>query len=296
MNGIIFLRNKKRRMENYMPKTLYISDLDGTLLNSKKELSPLTRKALNRFISEGICFSVATARTAASTSKILSGIDFGLPSVLMNGAVIYDFGREEYIKIETICEKNVQIISDMINQYGISGFMYAVRDGVLVTYYENLKTKPMKDFYDERVKRYYKTFERVDSFMHKAVENNVVYFTMIDEYDTLLGTCNDLKNVDGIDSTLYRDIYAEDLWYLEVYSKNASKYNAVNFLREHYGFDRIVGYGDNHNDIPLLKACDEFFAVSNAVDELKALSTAVIESNLTDGVIKHMMERESIML
>lgn len=276
-----------------MPKTLYITDMDGTLLNSEKELSPLTRKIINKFISEGGCFTVATARTSASASKILAGIDLRLPAVLMNGAVIYDFKRDEYIKTETISADQVRMIADIINQYGVSGFMYAVRDGILVTYYENLKTQYMKDFYYERV---HKIFEKVESFVNTAVENNVIYFTMVDEYDTLSGLCSDLANVAGIDMTLYRDIYEEDLWYLEIYSVNASKYNAVSFLRRYCGFERIVGYGDNHNDIPLLRACDEFYAVSNAVDELKALSTAVIDSNLNDGVARHLARRESVRL
>ena len=42
-------------------KTLYISDLDGTLLNPNAELSAYTKDTLNRMIADGLCFSVATA-------------------------------------------------------------------------------------------------------------------------------------------------------------------------------------------------------------------------------------------
>jgi len=279
-----------------MPKTLYVTDLDGTLLNSNKELSPMTRKTVNSFIADGGYFTVATARTAASASIILAGLDLSLPAVLMNGAVFYDFKHKKYIRTETIAETEACTIADTIKQHGISGFMFAVRNNTLVTYYENLKTQHMKEYYAERVRRYYKSFEKVEDFRHTAAGNDVIYFTMTDEYDALSGLYNELVNVAGIDMAFYKDVYSDNLWYLEIYSINASKYNAVSYLRSYYGFDRVVGYGDNLNDIPFLKACDEFYAVSNAVDELKALSTAVIDSNLNDGVAKHLARMESVLL
>jgi len=279
-----------------MPKTLYVTDLDGTLLNSNKELSPMTRKTVNSFIADGGYFTVATARTAASASIILAGLDLSLPAVLMNGAVIYDFKHKKYIKTETIAETEACMIADTIKQHGISGFMFAVRNNTLVTYYENLKTQHMKEYYAERVRRYYKSFEEVEDFRHAATGNDVIYFTMTDEYDALSGLYNELVNVAGIDMAFYKDVYSDNLWYLEIYSINASKYNAVSYLRNYYGFDRVVGYGDNLNDIPFLKACDEFYAVSNAVDELKVLSTAVIDSNINDGVAKHLAKTESVRL
>ncbi len=278
-----------------MPKTLYISDLDGTLLNSSKELSPFTRETLNKFISMGGHFSVATARTAASTTKILADLDVKVPAVLMNGAVIYDLRSERYIKTESIPEDKARMVIDIINEYGISGFMYVIRNGILVTYYENLKTRQMREFHDERVQRYYKSFEQVESFIHKSAENNVIYFTLIDEYEGLSCVYNELKDRGGIDMTLYKDIYEPELWYLEIYSINASKFNAVSFLRREYGYDRVVGYGDNNNDIPMQKACDEFYAVANGVEQLRALSTAVIGSNSDDGVARHILEREMAM-
>ena len=53
-------------------ETLYVSDLDGTLLNKKKEITPKTAEILNRCIREGMKFSVATALMAVITDcKIL---------------------------------------------------------------------------------------------------------------------------------------------------------------------------------------------------------------------------------
>ena len=67
----------------------------------------------------------------------------------------------------------------------ISGFMYAVCDGKLVTYYENLETKRYRIFMSERMLKYYKSFEQVSSFEEKLIKNNIIYFSLIDDYERL---------------------------------------------------------------------------------------------------------------
>ena len=277
-------------------KTLYVSDLDGTLLNRDKEVSEYSKSVINKFIANGGNFSIATARTAASAGKILSGLNIDVPVVLMNGAVVFDFREDKYIKTEIIPRETAHRILQILKEQDISGFMYSLHKGKLITYYENLEAKALRDFYDERVQKYYKSFEQVSDFMEKTTEDNVIYFTLIDEYEQLLIVYNSLREQGSIDMSLYKDIYDESLWYLEVYSINASKYNAVKYLRDKYKYDKIIGFGDNHNDIPLLKACDEFYSVSNAVCELKELATQIIDGNCADGVAKFLKDKESIVL
>jgi hypothetical protein len=273
-------------------KTLYVSDLDGTLLNSEKEISKYTEETINRLVAGGVHFSIATARTAASAVKMLSSLDINDPVVLMNGAVIYDLQLGRYEKVEVIPEQSCLDIINTFKSFGICGFMYIVSDNSLVTYYENLCTKALKDFHDERVKNYYKVFEQTSDFRSKISGNDVVYFNLIDTFDRLSHVLDALDSHTEIGKVLYKDIYAEDEWYLEVFSKNASKYNAVNYLRQHYGFDRVIGFGDNINDIPLFKACDEGYAVANALDQLKAIASGVIGDNNSDGVARYIAQRE----
>jgi len=57
-------------------------------------------------------------------------------------------------------------------------------------------------------------------------------------------------------------------------------------LKKLWNCDRVVSFGDAVNDIPMFEISDECYAVENAVDELKAIATGVIESNEEDGVAK----------
>ena len=54
-------------------KTLYVSDLDGTLLNSDTKLSDKTKKIINQLVKNGMNFTFATARSITSAYVVTSG-------------------------------------------------------------------------------------------------------------------------------------------------------------------------------------------------------------------------------
>jgi 5-amino-6-(5-phospho-D-ribitylamino)uracil phosphatase len=274
---------------------LYVSDLDGTLLNSDKEISGYTKNIINALTAGGKCFTVATARTAVSVLSLLTGVNINIPVILMNGVMVYDLHKEEYIKIEAIPEQTALTVDGIIKKHGMTGFMYALCGNGFTTYYEALETAAMKDFHDERVKRYAKYFEQTDSFDKIIGGNNIIYFSMTDEKGPLSAVYEELKELPDINAVLYKDNYTEKMWYLEIYSKNASKSSAVKYIRTLYGFDDIIGFGDNINDLPLFDACDECYAVSNAVGQLKDKAHGIIGDNDSDGVARFIADREKLL-
>lgn len=60
------------------------------------------------------------------------------------------------------------------------------------------------------------------------------------------------------------------------------------WLREYIDVDKVIGFGDNLNDIPFFEACDESYAVANAREEVKQKATGIIGTNIEDGVIKQL--------
>ena len=83
-------------------KRLYISDLDGTLLDSGGIVTVRTADTLNRLISEGMYFTFATARSPYSIVNITAPLKISVPCILMNGVSIYDRDRREFVKNEFI--------------------------------------------------------------------------------------------------------------------------------------------------------------------------------------------------
>ena len=266
-------------------KTLYISDLDGTLLNKNAELSDYTRESLRALLTDGLNFSIATARTLVSAAKVLEGLAFRTPIVLMNGVLIYDTEQENYVKIHTIQPEAVSSVIRVLREFKITGFIYELKNGELMTYHESPEEEPLRDFMQERIIRYNKSFKHTDSFA-QLPQDNIIYLTLLDTHERLAPVCDELASISGTDLTFYQDIYSRDLWYLELFSSGASKQNAVNYLRTNYGFERIVGFGDNLNDLPMFAACDLRVAVKNAKKEVQAAADIICGSNAEDGVAK----------
>ncbi|MBQ7903578.1 MAG: HAD family phosphatase, partial [Oscillospiraceae bacterium] len=71
-------------------KTLYISDLDGTLVNSHMQVSRFTADTLNSLIDKGLLFSYATARSIVTAGEITKDITARFPLILYNGTMVVD--------------------------------------------------------------------------------------------------------------------------------------------------------------------------------------------------------------
>ncbi len=269
--------------------TLYISDLDGTLLDGNAKLSDYTKNELNRLIANGVNFSFATARTAATAIKMFDGVNINLPVVLMNGVCIYDIKDKCYIKTELMPSAAKSRLIDIINEHKLSGFLYSINGSELDVYYYNLDTPNAKAFVAERERLYGKVFTHVNNFT-ECINIDIVYYSVSDIKEKLDGIYEELKTDKSVHAEYYRDVYDTKCWYLEVFANTASKFNAVEYLREKYEIEYIVGFGDNLNDIPLFKASDECYAVFNAKDEVKDFASGVILSNTDDGVVKKIAE------
>lgn len=273
-------------------KTLYISDLDGTLFNEHALLSEYTKKILNMLYKKEIDFSIATARTPYTINEILKDVKFRVPITVMNGVMTYDFNKKEIIRYDAINPSDLNIMIDIFSKNNITGFFYSVNDNGLDTYYENLETKARWDFYNERVNKFHKPFVKINS-LDELKNTEIVYISISDENHVLQPAYNELKKIDGINIEYYRDIYGEGLWYMEISSSKASKGQAVKYLKNSYSYDNLVCFGDNYNDIKMFNECDESYAVNNAKEDVKRAATGVIKSNTQDGVAKWLASKYS---
>ena len=74
-----------------MKKTLFVSDLDGTLLLPEECLSPFTVETVRMLTEEGMLFSYATARSLSTAKKVTGELGkLHLPVIVYNGGTIAD--------------------------------------------------------------------------------------------------------------------------------------------------------------------------------------------------------------
>lgn len=265
-------------------RTLYVSDLDGTLLRSDISTSDYTSETINRLAGEGMLFSYATARSYSTSVKVTRGLDARIPLIVYNGAFVIDNATGEIMLSNFFGEEARALVSELLS-LGIYPIVYAFVGGVeKFTYVDKMCTPGMREFVDSR------KGDRRDNPVADAAEllrGDIFYITCIDEEEKLLPLYEKYRDVHHC--VYQKDIYSGAQW-LELMPMTASKSNAIRQLKAHLGCDRVVVFGDGKNDIDMFEMADESYAVANAVPELKAVATGVIAGNDEDGVAKWLEE------
>ncbi len=270
-------------------KTLYLTDLDGTLLNNKAEISERSAEIINELTHNGVLFSVATARTYATVTEMFEGILLPCPLVLMNGVTIYDPVKNKILKSNPIPEDVANKIIGAFRKYGVEPMLYFQNGEILDIYYCEPINDYQKEYVSQRVNCKTKRF--IKSEKPAQIDGrSLVYIVSLDSYDKLKDIYDEIAMIPEARSMFYRDTYS-DCYFLEIISVDVSKATGAKQVKDIMGVDKIVAFGDNLNDIPLFEIADECYAVSNAEDELKAIATGVIGSNEEDAVAEFIYER-----
>lgn len=265
-------------------KTLYVSDLDGTLLRSDQRTSEYTNDTINELVDNGMIFSYATARSLITAKKVTAGINAKIPLIVYNGAFVIDNVTEE-ILIANYFDESIRPLLDELFSKKIFPIVYAYIDGVeRFSFVPELCTDGMKRFLDSR-----KGDIRTNSVSEAddLRKGDIFYITCIDEEEKLKPLYD--KYRDRFHCVFQKDIYTNDQW-LEIMPATASKSNAIRELKALLECEKVISFGDGKNDIDMFKISDECYAVQNADEELKQYATGVIPPNDEDGVA-HWLEK-----
>ena len=127
-------------------KTLYVSDLDGTLLRSDETTSEYTNSVINNLTDRGMIFSYATARSLITAKKVTSGLRAEIPLIVYNGAFIVDNVTGEVLAANYFDESVGSVLDDLFGNQ-IFPIVYARIDGKeKFSYVPELCTDGMKKF------------------------------------------------------------------------------------------------------------------------------------------------------
>lgn len=261
-------------------KTLYVSDLDGTLLRNNERTSSFTNSVINDLTERGMLFSYATARSLITAQKATAGILAKIPLIVYNGAFVIDNATKN-ILITNYFDASVHEVLDDLFKNKVYPIVYAYIDGKeKFSFVPELCTKGMQKFLDSR-----KGDVRTNpvNAVTELKSGNLFYITCIDAPHKLKPLYEKYKNI--FHCVYQTDIYTNEQW-LEMMPLNASKANAIRQLKSLLGCEKIVAFGDGKNDIDLFELADESYAVENAHEDLKKYATDIILSNEEDGVAR----------
>ena len=265
-------------------KTLYVSDLDGTLLRKNQRTSDYTNEMINSLIAKGMHFSYATARSSYTSVKVTQGLTAGFPLIVYNGAFILDNQTGRHLVENYFPRELVVTLLQLLKEREIAPLVYAFVEGRERFSYElSQLNQATIEFVNSRQDERQRP---VDTFA-QLLEGDIFYITCIGEEEKVKPIYEQYK--ERLNCIFHKDIYSGEYW-LEMLPKMASKANAVVQLKKYLGCDRVVVFGDAMNDASMFDIADESYAVANAVDALKEKATAVIGSNEEDAVA-HWLEK-----
>ena len=275
-------------------QTLYVSDLDGTLLRSDGSLSAYSLRTLTRLIRDGMLFTVASARGCNLIRAAIGDLPLRLPVINQNGACVSELDTRRHLAIHSIDSSIARDLWSLLEEHGCSPFLMTV-DGASDRVYYNesvLHNDGMRRFLENRERILDPRLRKLRD-MRDGLDDQVVCLTLIDapprmrnveqavraRHDRSVQTHRYEPFNEGLDSSWHM---------LTIHDSRATKDQGVASVKRLLNIANchVVVFGDQVNDIGMFRMADEAYAVAGAAPELAEHATAMIGSNDDDAVAR----------
>lgn len=268
-------------------RPIYITDLDHTFLRSDLSISNFSTEVWNAKSKDAI-LSVATARSFQKAHDFLDKLHLDAPMILLDGTMIVAPDKK-LIDLKTINKALGDAIVEVGLKFDIDPFIIGLKDMQLnETFLYPRKLNEHQKF----VLKGYKNDPRLHfNPENKTMDMNlkIVYFG---DYATLKPLTEALKKTfeDAIECKLSPEKYS-DGYFLTILHPEGDKSHALQKVMDYLERDPsdVTVFGDSVNDIGMFKFAGTSVAVSNALEEVKAVADVILpHSNDEDGVAKYL--------
>lgn len=268
-------------------RTLYVTDLDGTLLNRQERISTHSVRTINDLVEAGMLFTYATARSLSSASVVAAGLSTKIPVIVYNGAFILRPDTGEVLHSVSFTPEEAGKVRTMLEKQAISPLVYSFVEGEEKVSLDTSRLNAGKQRYLDSRKndRRLRPLPGADGLYDGAP----FYFTCIGEQAELAPVYEYFAEDTHYHCTFQQELYRPEYW-CEIMPARATKAHAIGQLKQLWNCDRVISFGDAVNDIPMFRISDECYAVENAAPALKELATGIIASNEEDGVADWLAE------
>ncbi|MBR2327722.1 MAG: GNAT family N-acetyltransferase [Clostridia bacterium] len=261
----------------FKERTLYVTDIDGTLKEGREAIDAKKKELLNKAADNGVLFTAATARGVSSALCALDGIKLTAPLITLSGVEYYN-AKSGRLKRYPLPEKTAVKIEKEAFSLGLEVFCYkTVRgDKTLYIYHRELKSDSARRFKDMRSKVNGQLFCEKSAFPLSENED-IVYLVVIGDENAVLK----LENTALQSTEVATERFSESgtgVCYLEIFSKEGGKGNAAERIKNEVFADRVVAFGDNLNDLSFKSVSDELYTVESGLSRLKQSADGVLKN------------------
>ena len=274
-------------MKNNRKYKIVVSDLDGTLLNKEQIISEENLQAISEMNRLGVEFVPTTGRSMNEVDPLLISSPDIRYIITSNGAVVYDKNIGKTILTRYIPRDAVRFVLEALRPYNV--FIVAKDGGK--SYFDKNKYNPeflntcgIDAYFGHIISQHAEAVEDLESFLLSScqIEMIVLFF----EFDEATRCCKQIYEDSGKLCAAHANI-----GYLEVYSSDAGKGNALIALADKLGIDiaDVIAVGDSNNDSTMIEKAGLGLAVANACDALKELADQTICDN-SQHIAKYVLE------
>ena len=259
-------------------KVILFSDMDGTLLNTKKEIAQKDLDAIKRFVSLGGKFTIATGRTVQTFEQYRDMLGIDIPIILYNGALIYDYSTKETLYMNPLPENAKDIAIEILENMPEAGGEVLKADGTYVfrnNDYEQLHTDLCQ------IVPNYAELKDIDSAGWLKV-----LFAMAPEEIPHIELLVHQNGYDSVDFVKSSDIFYEML------TQGVSKGSALSEYRRLKGYEghTFVAIGDFDNDLEMISGADLGACPANAEESVKQKADLLLKRSCDDGAVAELIE------
>ena len=252
-------------------------DIDGTLTNSKKEITPGTKAAIMAAMDSGVTVAIATGRPVPGVKEYVKELEFierGGYVISLNGGIVISCKDNRIISQSLIPMEHYGQICDLAKQYNVTLLTYEGDDVI--------SENPENEFVQIEA--------RINKIKSRAVENIKSYlnfpvpkFLMVANGDYLAKVEPEIKEI--LSDKL--DVYRSEPFFLEIVPKGINKANALSALLNDVGANReeLMAFGDGFNDISMIEFAGMGVAMANGNALIKEKADYVALSNDEDGIV-----------
>jgi Cof subfamily protein (haloacid dehalogenase superfamily) len=259
-----------------MYKAVFL-DLDGTLLDDNKKISEENKEAIKQAKEKGVQVFLCSGRQQNLVKDYKNEINASDYIICCNGAEIYDCNSKQELFSSNLPEDVVYNLYEYANSR-----KYLTRIDTRYGRFIN----DMKYFISKEVE--------IEPDLNKFIsENKVLQFTIgtetEEEIDSVIEYIKSLNRSDiKIENKYLARAKTYTVWAINIINVNTSKGNAINGLCKYLKIDvnNVIGMGDDHNDISMMKTVGYGVAMGNAVPKLKEYAKEVTLTNNESGVAK----------
>lgn len=260
-----------------MSRKILVLDLDGTLTNSKKEVTPKTREAIRKLQERGHVVALASGRPTGGIRQVAEALQLeetGGYVLAFNGAKILDWKTQEVLFQQTLDHKYLAPLLETAYRYNLS----------LVTYQNEwvIVETEMNEYAELEARINHLNVRRVDDFV-KAVDFPINKCLYTGDPVQIKKCEDELLERYGQDLSIFK---SED-YFLEVMPQNIDKAASLDRLIHVLGIEQkdVVCCGDGYNDISMIQYAGVGVAMSNAKDVVKEAADVITGSNDEDGLV-----------